>query len=63
MAVEFDATTTGIAFLVLLAVLVGGTVMSPMTTSTVVMVSVGLAVFGLLTLLIGVKHGEYRAAR
>ncbi|QGN07640.1 hypothetical protein Hrd1104_10250 [Halorhabdus sp. CBA1104] len=61
MALEFDGTTTGIAFLVLLAVLIGGTVMSPMQTSTVAMVSGGLAVFGLVTLLLGVKHGEYRA--
>lgn len=58
---EFDTTTTAIAFVVLLAVLLGGTASSPMSTSTVMMVSVGLVVFGVLTLLLGVKHGEYRA--
>jgi hypothetical protein len=58
---EFNTTTTAIAFIILLAVLVGGTAMSPMSTSTVAMVSVGLLVFGVLSLALGVKHGEYRA--
>jgi len=35
--------------------------MSPMTTSTVMMVLGGLLVFGVVTLLLGVKHGESRA--
>ncbi|WP_435179784.1 DUF7333 family protein [Halorussus sp. AFM4] len=60
---EFDTTTTAVAFLVLFGVLAVGTLMSPMTTSTVMMVLGGLAVFGLLTLFLGVKHGEYRATR
>ncbi|MFB6202385.1 MAG: hypothetical protein ABEI98_10300 [Halorhabdus sp.] len=63
MVLEFDALTTGIAFLVLLGVLLGGTLMSPMQTSTVAMVSGGLIAFGVLTLLLGVKHGEYRAGQ
>lgn len=58
---EFDRTTTALAFLVLLALIVGGTVLSPMRASTVAMVSVGLFVFGSVSLVIGVKHGEYRA--
>lgn len=58
---QFDTRTTAILFLVLLAVLVGGTATSPMRTRTVAMVSVGLAVFGVLSLGIGVKHGEFRA--
>jgi len=58
---EFDTTTTSVAFVVLCAALVGGTVMSPMETSTVAMVSVGLVVFGALSLALGVKHGEHRA--
>lgn len=58
---EFDRTTTVASFLVLLGVVVLGTSMSPMTTSTVIMVVVGLAVFGALSLYLGVKHGEYRA--
>lgn len=60
---EFNTSTTAIAFIVLFAVLIGGTAMSPMSTSTVVMVSVGLFVFGILSLVIGVKHGLYRAAQ
>jgi hypothetical protein len=61
--VEFDAVTTGVAFLVLFGVIAAGTFMSPMGTSTVVMVLGGLLVFGVLTLAVGVKHGEYRATR
>ena len=60
---EFNTSTTVITFIILLAVLIGGTAMSPMSTSTVAMVSVGLVVFGVLSLVIGVKHGEYRAHR
>ena len=60
---RFTTTTTAIGFLFLFGILVGGTVMSPMTTSTVAMVSIGLLVFGVLSLLMGVKHGEYRATR
>lgn len=60
---RFTTTTTAIGFLLLFGILVGGTVMSPMTTSTVAMVSVGLLVFGVLSLLMGVKHGEYRVTR
>ena len=59
---KFNTTTTAIAFIILFAVIAGGTAMSPMSTSTVAMVSVGLLVFGVLSLVIGVKHGEYRAS-
>jgi len=58
---ELDALKTAVAFLVLFGVLAVGTLMSPMTTSTVMMVLGGLLVFGVVTLLLGVKHGEYRA--
>lgn len=60
---KFNTTTTAVAFVILFAILLGGTAMSPMSTSTVAMVSVGLFVFGVLSLLIGVKHGEYRASQ
>ena len=60
---EFDTSKTVIGFVVLLAVILGGTIMSPMSTSTVMMVSGGLIVFGGLSLLLGIKHGEYRAKR
>jgi hypothetical protein len=59
---EFDLTKTAVAFVALFAVLAIGTFMSPMTTSTVMMVLGGLLVFGVVTLLLGVKHGEYRAS-
>ena len=58
---EFNTNMTALGFLLLLAVLIGGTAMSPMDTSTVTMVSGGLVVFGVLTLILGIKHGEYRA--
>lgn len=58
---EFSLQTTVGSFLVLLGVMLGGTFMSPMQSSTVMMVSGGLAVFGVLSLLLGVKYGEYRA--
>lgn len=60
---EFDAVTTGGAFAVLFAILAVGTYTSPMSTSTVAMVLGGLLVFGVVTLALGVKHGEYRATR
>jgi len=59
---EFTTRTTAIVFIVLLAALIGGTAMSPMSTSTVAIVSIGLFVFGVLSLAIGVKHGEYRTS-
>ena len=58
---EFNAAVTGAAFVVLFGILAVGTFMSPMQASTVGMVLGGLLVFGLATLFIGVKHGEYRA--
>ncbi|AAV44632.1 MULTISPECIES: DUF7333 family protein [Halobacteriales] len=58
---EFDNTKTVIAFGVLLTLIIGGTMMSPTSKSTVMMVSVGLVVFGVFTLFLEVKHGEYRA--
>ena len=57
---EFNTTTTAITFITLFAILVGGTSMSPISTITVAMISIRLMVFGVLSLLIGVKHGDYR---
>jgi hypothetical protein len=59
---ELDALKTAVAFIALFGFLAVGTFMSPMTTSTVMMVLGGLLVFGVVTLLLGVKHGEYRAS-
>ncbi|RJT04396.1 hypothetical protein [Halococcus sp. IIIV-5B] len=60
---EFDLPKTAGIFVVLFAIIAIGTFMSPMTTSTVGMVLGGLLVFGLVTLFVGVQHGEYRATR
>lgn len=60
---KFTGSRTILAFGLLLAIVLTGTAMSPMSMSTVMMVAGGLFVFGLLTLLIGIKHGEYRASR
>ena len=60
---EFDLGKTVGAFVALFAIIAIGTFMSPMTTSTVMMVLGGLLVFGVLTLFIGIQHGEYRALR
>ncbi|WP_224447378.1 DUF7333 family protein [Haloprofundus salilacus] len=60
---QFDLTTTVALFVVPLLVIIGGTVTSPMPTTISVGVSVGIALFGVLALVVGIKHGEYRAAR
>ena len=57
---ELDTTKTAVIFVVIYLVMVGGTAMSPMQTSTVAMVAAMLAVYGLVSMYIGVKHGEYR---
>jgi purine-cytosine permease-like protein len=59
---ELDELKTAVAFLGLFGILAAGTLMSPMSPTTVMMVMGGLLVFGVVTLLIGVKHGEYRAS-
>ncbi|MFC7045070.1 hypothetical protein ACFQH6_06225 [Halobacteriaceae archaeon GCM10025711] len=58
---EFNQTTTFGVFAVLLVVLLGGTLTSPMPQSVSMMVSGGLLAFGVVTLYLGIKHGEYRA--
>lgn len=60
---EFDLVKTILAFLVVFGVIAVGTVMSPMDTSTVAMVLVGIGVFGVISLLLGVKHGEFRVQK
>lgn len=59
--VGFDQTTTGGIFVLLLIVLLGGTFSSPMAMTTKLVVSGGLILFGIVTLYVGIKHGEYRA--
>lgn len=61
---EFDRLTTGIAFVIVIALATGVTVATPMETGTVLMMVLPSAVvFGLLMVALGVKHGEYRASR
>ncbi|AFO56150.1 MULTISPECIES: hypothetical protein [Natrinema] len=61
---EFDGTKTAVAFLVVIALGVGGMLATPMGTDTILMmVAPSMIVFGLLMLVLGVKHGEYRATR
>lgn len=60
---EFDLGKTLLVFLVLFGAIAVGTVMSPMNTSTVAMVLVGIGVFGGISLWLGVKHGEFRAQK
>ena len=57
---EFDRPKTVGIFVALFAIIAIGTFMSPMMTSTVMVVLGGLLVFGLLTLFLGVQHGKYR---
>ena len=60
---EFDQTKTALVFLALVAAGTLALVVAPMmTTQTVLMmVTPSMLVFGLICLLIGVKHGEFRA--
>jgi hypothetical protein len=60
---QFDLTTTVALFVVPLLVIIAGTVTSPMPTTISVGVSVGIALFGVLALVVGIKHGEYRTTR
>ncbi|ELY74097.1 MULTISPECIES: hypothetical protein [Natrinema] len=62
---EFDGTKTAVAFLVVIALGVGGLLAAPMMAMSTVlmMVAPSMIVFGLLMLVLGVKHGEYRATR
>ena len=58
---EFDSLKTGIIFLILVAVMVSGSFMG-MPTSIAAPVSIGQVVVFALILVLGVKHGEYRAS-
>jgi fumarate reductase subunit C len=62
---EFDAVTTAVLFVALIALGVGGLLAGGMmgTQTVLMMVLPSMVISGLITLSIGVKHGEYRAAR
>jgi len=65
----FDLVKTIGAFVLLVAIGIGGlfvlpelTPMTPMATSTILMMVLpSMAIFGAIMLAVGVKHGEYRA--
>ncbi|SDM13043.1 hypothetical protein SAMN04487949_0971 [Halogranum gelatinilyticum] len=58
---EFDLQKTVLLFTIPLLVIIGGTVTSPMPQPISIGVSVGIALFGVLALVVGIKHGEFRA--
>ncbi|WP_265111798.1 DUF7333 family protein [Halosolutus halophilus] len=60
---EFDLPKTAIAFIVVIGLGIGGLLAAPvMSMETVLtMVAPSMIAFGLIMLVIGVKHGEYRA--
>ncbi|MDY6776063.1 hypothetical protein ACEU6E_06695 [Halorutilales archaeon Cl-col2-1] len=62
---EFDLTKTAGLFVLIVALGVGGLVAAPMMRPSTVLMMVlpSMVIYGLITLAIGVKHGEYRAKR
>ena len=61
---EFTTGTTAGLFIAIVALGVGGLIVAPipMAPSTIMMMVLpSMAVFGVITLAIGVKHGAYRA--
>jgi hypothetical protein len=61
--VEFDALTTAVVYVALIAIGTGALVAAGFMTlrTTLMMVAPSMAIFGLLCLAIGVQFGEYRA--
>ncbi|MEF8774426.1 MAG: hypothetical protein V5A23_02100 [Halobacteriales archaeon] len=60
---EFDLTRTAAAFVGIIAVATLALIAAPMMTyeTILMMVVPSMVVFGLITLALGVKYGEYRA--
>ncbi|APW99163.1 hypothetical protein CHINAEXTREME_15915 [Halobiforma lacisalsi AJ5] len=60
---DFDLKTTAGVFVAIVALGTLGLIGAPMmTTETILMmVTPSMAIFGLVMLALGVKHGEYRA--
>lgn len=60
---EFDLPKTVLAFIVVIGLGIGGLIAAPMMTmeTVLMMVAPSMIAFGLIMLVIGVKHGEYRA--
>lgn len=62
---EFDEKITAAVFVVVIAVGVGALVGMQVMPSNIVlmMVAPSMVIFGAIMLALGVKHGEYRAAK
>lgn len=60
MDLELSTPVAAVVMLVLIAVVAGGTLTSPMSPSTKLMVTPGIVVFGVIAFLVGVLHGQYR---
>ena len=59
---EFTTGTTGGLFAAIIGLGVAGLTFTPMESPTILMMVLpSMVVFGLLTLALGAKHGEYRA--
>ena len=60
---EFDLTRTAVVFVAIVALGTAALLGAPMMTARTVltMVTPSMAVFGIVCLALGVKHGEYRA--
>ena len=61
---DFDLTRTAVIFVALVAIGVIGLITAPIpmgTDTILMMVAPSMAVFGLICVAIGVKHGEFRA--
>ncbi|MEF8837896.1 MAG: hypothetical protein V5A18_00135 [Haloarculaceae archaeon] len=59
---EYDRRVTAVVFLALVGLGTAGTMATPMESGTVLMMVVpSMLVFGAIVLVLGVKHGEYRA--
>lgn len=62
---EFDTTTTAVAFVLVVAVATGALLAAPMMQPSTILTMVlpSMVVGGLVFFAIGVKYGEYRAGR
>jgi hypothetical protein len=63
---DLDLPKTAALFVLIVAIGIGGLIGSPVpmgTNTILMMVMPSMAIFGLICLVIGVKHGEYRAGR
>jgi hypothetical protein len=61
---EFDLTTTAGVFVAIIALGTAALIGAPMMQSDTIltMVAPSMAIFGLVCLALGVKHGEFRAS-